>query len=410
VLDADQSFTVPFVGQNDDHKKDEKEKRTVISQTKNEHTAKGLKPFPPGHGCSSSCACSMKQQKGDQDMAKRDTLKFATFNLYNLQLPQQPMYHGKKYTAAQYKAKLVWTARMLKDLDADIIAFQELWRPECLEAAFDEAGLQGEYTFAALDDNPSGIDNAVAVRKPHKILSKKWIKKFPDETVLKKRSGASNEPDYQMAIAIDRFSRSVLHVNVKVDIGPNVAPIKLIVLAAHLKSKLPIQLDSQESKKASIKRHATALGQAMASIRRTAEAAAVRVMLNKLMKGNDNPVVVLGDLNNTEDSVSTAIITGQPKFRLFADSKVGSKSDAGLYAASSMQGYRSLKDVAFTNIFDGRRETLDHILVSEQFYDYSKKRIWSFNNMRCFNDYLDDDDKSTSDHAAVRATFDYNPA
>lgn len=343
-------------------------------------------------------------------MAQEDILKLATFNLYNLQLPNQPMYHGKKYTTAQYKAKLEWTARMLQLIDADIIAFQELWRPGCLEAAFDEAGLQGEYALVASDDNPSGIDNAVAVRKPHKVTSKKWIKNFPDETVLKKRSGSQNEPDYEMVVAIEKFSRSLLHVNVKVDIGPNVAPIKLIVLAAHMKSKLPIRMDSQESGNPSIKRHATALGQAMASIRRTAEAAAVRVLLNKLMKGNDNPVVVLGDLNNTEDSVSTSVITGQPKFRLFADSRVGRKSDAGLYAASSMQGYRSLKDVVFTHIFDGRRETLDHILVSEQFYDYSKKRIWSFNNMRCFNDYLEDNDKSTSDHAALLATFDYNPA
>ena len=343
-------------------------------------------------------------------MAQKDKLKVATFNLYNLQLAQKPMYRGKKYTAAQYKTKLAWTARMLQDLDADIIAFQELWRPECLDDAFAEAGLDGEYKLVASDDNPSGIDNAVAVRKPHKVTSSKWIQKFPDETVLKKRKGSSNEPDYQMAVAIDKFSRSLLHVNVKIDMGQNVAPIKLIVLAAHLKSKLPIRLDSQESSKPSIKRHATALGQAMASIRRTAEAAAVRVILNKLMKGNDNPVVVLGDLNNTEDSVSTAIITGQPNFRLFADSKVGSKSDAGLYPASSMQGYRSLKDVIFTHIFNGRRETLDHILVSEQFYDYSRRRIWSFNNMRCFNDYLDDDNKSTSDHGAVCATFDYNPA
>ena len=57
-----------------------------------------------------------------------------------------------------------------------------------------------------------------------------------------------------------------------------------------------------------------------------------------------------------------------------------------------------------------RRETLDHILVSEQFYDYSSRRIWSFNHLRCYNDYLDDIRKNTSDHAAVSATFDHNPA
>jgi predicted extracellular nuclease len=344
-------------------------------------------------------------------MAKDIQLKVATFNLYNLQLAEEAMYpNSTPYTAAQYKAKVEWTARALKDLDADIIAFQELWVPQCLEDAFTEAGLADEYKLVATDDNPGGIDNALAVRKPHKVTKKEWVKKFPAETVLKKRKGAANEPDYEMSLNIDKFSRSPLRVNVKLDMGENIEPIKLIVLVAHLKSKIPIRLDSQEYNNQAIKPHSTALGTAMASIRRTAEAAAIRVMLNKLMKGNDDPIVVLGDLNNTADSVSTAIITGQPKFRLFADSRVGYKSDAGLYAASSMQGYRSLKDVVFTHIFDGRRETLDHILVSEQFYDYSTRRIWSFNNMRCFNDHLDDEDKRTSDHAPICAAFDYNPA
>lgn len=75
-----------------------------------------------------------------------------------------------------------------------------------------------------------------------------------------------------------------------------------------------------------------------------------------------------------------------------------------------MQGYRSVKDTVFTHITDGNMETLDHILVSKQFYDYSDNRLWSFNNLRCFNDYLADKNDVSSDHAIVSATFDYNPS
>ena len=338
-----------------------------------------------------------------------DLLKTATFNLYNLQLPGKKMYSGKPYTKAQYAAKVEWSARMIQQLDADIIGFQELWDKQCLEDVFKAAGLIGDYTLRAEDANPGGIDNAIAVRKPHKITSAKWIADFPAETVLKKDKGGPGAPDYEMSVSIDKFSRPILRANVKWEHKPG-ETVKLIVVVVHLKSKIPIRLDKDQADDPKIRRHRTALGQALSNIRRTAEAAALRVILTNLMKGNDDPVIVAGDVNDDVNTVTTAIITGQPKFRLFADSRVGKKSDAGLYGVSTMQAYRSLKDVGFTHIFDGKREILDHILVSEQFYDYSDRRIWSFNNARCYNDFLDDDKKHTGDHAPVCATFDYNPA
>ena len=69
-------------------------------------------------------------------MARRPSLKFATFNLYNLQIPNELMYHNNKYTKAQYEKKIKWTAGLLKKIDADIIGFQELWHPNALKEAF----------------------------------------------------------------------------------------------------------------------------------------------------------------------------------------------------------------------------------------------------------------------------------
>lgn len=44
--------------------------------------------------------------------------------------------------------------------------------------------------------------------------------------------------------------------------------------------------------------HANALGQAMSTIRRTAQATALRVLLTEVMKGTVTPVIVLGDVND----------------------------------------------------------------------------------------------------------------
>jgi len=341
----------------------------------------------------------------------KDDLTFATCNLYNLQLPGRPMYRGRRYSRVEYEAKIGWTARMLQYIDADVIGFQELWSPAALVEAFQAAGLSQEYELVTVDEeNPGQISVALAVRRSHAIVFKRWHKDFPSELILKKRLGQrDNVPDYEVSVAIDRFSREVLRATLRLESQGGKDIPNLVVFVAHLKSKMAMALDKQEREQEAVRAHAQAIGSALSTIRRTAEAAAIRVLLNKVMRKTNTPVVVLGDLNDAQLSVTTSIITGEPKYRLFAASKVGSQSDKGLYSAATLQEYRSLRDVYYTYIHDGQRESLDHILVSEQFYDYSKRRIWTFREMRVFNDFLDDVDAATSDHALVTAKFHYKP-
>jgi predicted extracellular nuclease len=186
------------------------------------------------------------------------------------------------------------------------------------------------------------------------------------------------------------------------------------VYVAHFKSKAPSKLyleDWYRSDKSYYSRHSSALGAAVSTIRRTAEAAALRMILTDEMKGNENPVVVLGDLNDSQHSNTNNILIGQPNYLLSGLSKGG--SDTALYTAGTLQEYRSLRDVYYTHIHQNVRESLDHILVSQEFYDNSRKRIWAFKGMELFNDHLNADDhkeNGTSDHGIVRATFEYRPA
>ena len=53
-----------------------------------------------------------------------------------------------------------------------------------------------------------------------------------------------------------------------------------------------------------------------------------------------------------------------------------------------------------------------NILVSQEFYDNSKKRLWMFDGLVINNDHLNfDDHKSdgTNDHSIIRATFEHRP-
>jgi predicted extracellular nuclease len=125
-----------------------------------------------------------------------------------------------------------------------------------------------------------------------------------------------------------------------------------------------------------------------------------------------SPTVLLGDLNDGSLSVTTEMISDRPRYRVVEKSRAGERSDRGLYSVERLQQYRSMRDVYYTYVFEEKRESLDHILVSEEFYDHSRKRRWSFREMEVWNDHLNRESleaEGASDHGIVRACFDWNP-
>ena len=58
------------------------------------------------------------------------------------------------------------------------------------------------------------------------------------------------------------------------------------------------------------------------------------------------------------------------------------------------------------------RESLDHVMVSEQFYDHSRNRLWLFDGLTINNDHLNDEDHKatgTGDHGVVKVKFQWRP-
>jgi predicted extracellular nuclease len=127
------------------------------------------------------------------------------------------------------------------------------------------------------------------------------------------------------------------------------------------------------------------------------------------MRDGDRPTVVLGDVNDGTFSDVLAVLSGQPSFRVMAASTAGARSDTGLYTGVQLQQLRSLGDVYYTHEYRNVREVIDHVLVSEQFYDWSTKRVWAFKEMRFLNDHVPADDRRRSDHGQVVARFDWEP-
>lgn len=323
-------------------------------------------------------------------------VRVGTFNVLNLIDADVPYYDpNSKYSATEFAKKTKWIGTQLDAMQADVAGFQEVFHTSALQTALNKSErFQGVVPLVVgtnETESPAthpGI--ALASRLPAQLLGA--ITAFPDVARLN-----SNE----LTVSINSFSRPVLKAKVELFPGQDV-----VFFVAHLKSKRPTLIDG-ESPANPVHR---AIGSTRSLIRRAAEAAALRALVVDEIKGNKRPVIVLGDLNDNERSVTTQMIAGDPPFYRMSRDQKESIWDVLLYSAQEIQARQSTQDVYFTHIYNGFYEALDHILVSEEFYSKNPNRIAELDYVQILNDHLTDETQTfedtgnlKSDHAQVVA-------
>lgn len=317
-------------------------------------------------------------------------ISFASFNLYNFQKVGSTTYGNTPVTQEEYNIKRDWTREMLGELDADIVVFQELWHKDCLDDVLSSPQFSD---YEAVYIKPAWYNIAVAliVKKPWVLSSdKEVIKDFPFTELLKVDEGDGE--DDEVTVSIKKFSRSIIKVRIKNQYSPDTPEIT--VFACHLKSKLPSR-PSQISAK-----YRATIGSAISTIRRTAEATALRMMLIDHLKGANTPTVVIGDLNDDPSSNTLNLLTDQPTM-----TKHARGGDKSLYSTLFLQQLKSFRDVYFTHEYKNHKGVLDHILVSEEFFEHSSRAVWAHKNTRIWNDHIEDDYAYTTDHGIIKSIF-----
>ena len=347
-----------------------------------------------------------------------DHFSVATFNLYNMQDPGRPMNRGQTpWTETEFALKVQWTVWQLTTLTPDVVGLQELWSKTALDAVLDynygtadaPKRLTDDYEALSTPATGNRIVCGALVRRGLRTGEPVWEDRFPAAVRLESKDDPADPQSPQIKITIKKFSRPVLRFQVK--LRDDQTPTEVFV--THLKSKLPTDVSEEPwfvDEPSTFKPHRTALGAGISTVRRTAEAVALRVMLTTVMKGTATPVIVLGDINDGQASNTANILTEQPRF-LVGGSTGG--SDVGLYTAQTLQEYRDTRDVYYTHVHQDLRESLDHVLVSEQFYDNSRKRLWLFDGLVVNNDHLDFENHrqtGTGDHGVVKVGFQFDPA
>ncbi len=304
-------------------------------------------------------------------------IRFATFNLLNLGPVGARLYDNlEPYTEAQLEAKIVWTARQLDLLDADIIGFQEIFSQDLLKQVLARTCKYRDAIHIGFDADPDS-------ERPTPTVA--LVSRLP------LAAAGLSYPTFPAGVAMpagsrdaDRFARPVLHAQVMVH-----ADLTIDVLVVHLKSKRPDYRTGDTSEDSLL----YALACLRSLVRRGTEAVALRVLLSNLYRDTGRPRVVLGDFNDVADAVTTGIVIG-------AGAPLGER----LFDAYQLQRRPDFfSHVGFSSMHDGQYTTIDHILVSEEFNADLPGAIGEVVDVVYLNDHLVLGLPEASDHGQVLA-------
>jgi endonuclease/exonuclease/phosphatase family metal-dependent hydrolase len=329
------------------------------------------------------------------------TIKVGTFNLFNLVLPEVQYYETRKYSHTDYQKKLEWIGYQLNQMNADIVAFQELFHREALLEAIENSKIySGARVLAA---NPTGEFPVVGLVSRFPVVDSEIIENFPPEAIVDVEREESME---RTVLPFNKFSRAVLKARIKIR-----EDLDITVFVIHLKSKRPdfIKGENRDNPMDLVKAQVRSL------ILRACEAAAVRAILLKTMENTKNPVIVMGDVNDSGLAVTTKLVSGEPpQRRLPLEIKKGIW-DVLLYHVKDIQARRSYQDFYFTHMHNGYYDSLDHIMVSQELVSENPLSVGRIGNVMLFNDHLIDDTLTNdkvpcwkTDHGLVLATIELN--
>lgn len=324
-----------------------------------------------------------------------DTLLVSTCNTLNLALPGRVFYPNQDaYTQAEFERKADWLGGRFRALNADVLAVQEVWDEQAFQTAIGRSGLRYDFVSVPGAENAGALQGAqgtprVGLATRLRVESVRSIGEFPP------------------ALAVDvpglgthhQFERPPLLATLRMKHGQTVN-----VVTAHLKSKRPKflldalgqPLEDRDDRKVA------ALASLRSLIMRGVEAAALRCLVVDLLQRTDVPLVLLGDFNDTPDSVTTQAHLRDHRGRL----RPQCARCGAVQRLRRARRCRSQKDVAYSHIHQGMPAVLDQILVSEEFVPNARSgmRLGDVRRVDYFNDHLHEGrDRTRSDHGFVRA-------
>jgi predicted extracellular nuclease len=270
--------------------------------------------------------------------------KVMTWNVENLFKAGTP---SGPPTEAAYDAKLQGLAATINAEAPDALAVQEIGDPAALDDLVQR--LQGTW-HRRVSQHPDQPIHPIRVAwlTRRAITASEDILQFPPH-LRPVQINDDGDP-------IGAMGRGAVAITVMSDSG---ASVRLVT--AHLKSKLLTFPGNRFQPRDEDER---ARFGAYALYRRAAEGATLRVWVSAALAGagENRRLILTGDLNDTEQAATTQLLLGPP----------GSEIGGGGFDRPDQGDHQRLWNLAplmpegknYSRIFEGRKELIDHILVS----------------------------------------------
>jgi predicted extracellular nuclease len=267
---------------------------------------------------------------------------FMTWNVENLFPAGHPP--GPK-TQEDYDQKMSNLARTILSIAPDVLAVQEIGAESCFKDL--QNHLNGLYPYAVLSNKPDGTPN-------HQIRVG-LLSRFPlsqaDDFYDFDKTALVNVPEVEgnKEKIVTHMGRGALKTIVTLPQN-----LSITVVTAHLKSKL---LTFPKGRRYPLDEDERARGAGYSMLKRTAEAVALRVYINRLVSGNDTPLILAGDFNSETIELPIQILQGPEDASLQHKDK---GDDVRLYNLDD----HIMPEHRYSRIFRKQKELIDHILVS----------------------------------------------
>lgn len=285
-------------------------------------------------------------------------LRIATWNVENFFVPSND---ASQEDRATFDAKLTFLADTISALDPDVIALQEVGGEPALQKL--------QEILAAYQHRHVGVADGRGIACA--FLSKLPLHDPVDIVDFSPQVRALGATD-PAGNALQRLGRGALRVRV------TKSGFTTDLISLHLKSKLlTFPLPNGGSAFSTTDEGVRAQAAAVALMRRTAEAATVRIAANAIIdRNNDNALAVMGDFNDGPSAATTQIFQGPDGSEL--DTRGFDTPDQGDGARLWNLAPLIREERRFSRIHRGQGELLDQIFVSEQFFpreDSGERRL-----------------------------------
>lgn len=315
------------------------------------------------------------------------TLVVASCNLLNLARPGRAFYPNQEpYDAPEFERKLTWLGSMFARLNADVVGVQEVWDEVAFKGAVGRSGLHG------LEVRAPGAEGDGAQGTPRVgLVTRLAIEDLQSHAAFP----AGHALEVPEVGTLARFERPVLQARLRNKQGRS-----LQVLVVHLKSKRPKFLQDLQGRHLEDNDDPAVLARATlrSLMMRAGEAAALRSLVVALTQRSHDPLILMGDMNDSPFSVTSQLVAAQSVHDKGA-------RDTALFHAWDVQTEPALRrDMAYSHVHQGWPEMLDQVWVSEEFVATSRHAIGDVKRVEVFNDHLHESrERWRSDHGFVRA-------